>query len=110
LSIKSQAEYRLSTVKHTVRGHYVCSSGAVCSIVSSPLRKSLYIIQHVALHPLSKFTDSMSGFHFKLNTPYIKLTLTIVTTLFGFETLATRISFDVENNKFGYAEKTGKIQ
>jgi hypothetical protein len=29
--------------------------------------------------------------------------------LLGFETLATRISLDVENNRFGYAEKTKKI-
>jgi len=41
---------------------------------------------------------------------YIHLTLTIVTTLLGFETLATRISFAVENNRFGYAEKTEKIR
>jgi hypothetical protein len=49
-------------------------------------------------------------FHFKLHTLNVKLTLTIVTTLLGFETLATRMSFDVENNRFGYAEKREKIQ
>jgi len=62
------------------------------------------------VHPLSNFIDAASGFHFKIGNLYIQLTLTIVTTLLGFETLATRISFAVENNRFGYAEKTEKIQ
>jgi len=45
-----------------------------------------------------------------MDNPYKHLTLTIVATLPGFETLAIRISFAVENNRFGYAEKTEKIQ
>ena len=77
---------------------------------SQSCEKNLYVIQNIIVHPLSNFRDAVSGFHFKMDNLYIQLTLTIVTTLLGFETLATRISFAVENNRFGYAEKTEKIQ
>jgi len=91
-----------------VTGHYVCSSD-VCSTASSPVKKSLHNIEHFST-PSQQFCNPVSGFHFKMDNLYIHLTLTIVTTLLGFETLAIRISFAVENNRFGYAEKTEKIQ